>query len=134
MSNQLIADTKTGEVLDEDQQVRPFAELLTVLDHGSAHAEASRCLHDLTNAVADTGKPGHIVIKIEVKPLKGTDSQLIVTAHVASKMPRTEPAASVFFRDNSGNLTRNDPKQLALDGLRVVEPKPAKVVTPEGTK
>jgi len=135
MTRKQIADTATGEVLgeNENEQIRPFAELLTILDRGSVHAEASRCLHDLTNAVADTGKAGNLVIKVEVKPLKGSDDQLLVTAQVASKMPKSEAAASLFYRDASGNLTRNDPKQLALDGLRVVEPKPAKVVTDEGT-
>jgi len=34
-------DPKTGEVID-GPQIRPFAELLTTLDHGAAHAEASR--------------------------------------------------------------------------------------------
>lgn len=126
-------DLATGEIHDDGEQVRPFAELLTVLDHGAAHAEASRVLHDLVNAVRDTGKAGNVVIKVEVKPLRGSDSQLVVTAQVASKLPRSEPAASVFFADDSGNLTRHDPRQLEMDGLRVVEPKPAKVVNAEGT-
>lgn len=119
-------DLKTGEI---DEQIRPFAELLTVLDHGAAHAEASRVLHDLTNAVTDTGKAGYVMIKIEMKPLRGSSDQLVVSAQVSSKMPKSEPAASIFYRDDSGNLTRNDPNQPELDGLRVVEPKPSRTVT-----
>jgi hypothetical protein len=126
-----IADTKTGEIPPEDgEHFRPFAELLTILDHGAAHAEASRVLHDLTNAVVDTGKAGNMIIKIEVKALKGSSSQLVVTAQVASKMPKSEPAASIFYRDNGGNLTRNDPRQPEIDGLRVVAPKTTRVITP----
>jgi len=45
-------NTTTGEIVDEIQ-IRPFAELLTMLDHGQAHAEASRALHDLVAAVRD---------------------------------------------------------------------------------
>jgi len=120
-------DPKTGEVID-GPQIRPFAELLTLLDHGAAHAEASRVLHDLSNAVRDTGKAGNMTIRVELKPLKGSTSQLVVSAQVGSKLPKSEPAAAVFFIDDDGNLTRNDPKQLSIDGLRVVEPKPTRTV------
>lgn len=131
MTNIPIADTQTGEIPSgEGEHFRPFAELLTILDHGAAHAEASRALHDLTNAVVDTGKAGHMLIKIEVKSMRGSSDQLVVTASVVSKMPRPEPAASIFYRDNGGNLTRHDPRQPEIDGLRIVEPKPSRTVTP----
>jgi hypothetical protein len=120
-------DLSTGEVTDEPQ-VRPFAELLTVLDHGAAHAEASRLLHDLVAAVQAAGKKGTMSIVLQVAPLKGSTSQVVVAAQVSSKPPKGEPAAAVFFLDDDGNLTRHDPKQLELDGLRVVEPKPAKTI------
>lgn len=120
-----IADPRTGEVLDE--QVRPFAEMLTILDQGKAHAEASRALRDLVAAVADIGKPGSLTLSVKVAPVKGSD-QLIVAMQVKTSPPKTDPAAAIFFRDRSGNLTREDPRQLTLDGLRVVEPKPARVV------
>jgi hypothetical protein len=127
VGQQITVDTGTGEVLDE--QVRPFAELLTVLDHGAAHAEASRQLHDLVAAVRDQGKKGTMTIALQVAPLKGSTSQVVVAAQVTSKPPKSEPAAAVFFLDDDGNLSRNDPRQLEMDGLRVVEPKPAKTVT-----
>ena len=41
---------------------------------------------------------------------------------VKTSPPKTDPAAAIFWRDRSGNLTREDPRQLTLDGLRVVEP------------
>lgn len=121
-----IANTRTGEVLDE--QVRPFAELLTILDKGTAHAEASRALHDLVAAVADTGKAGTMTLTIKLAPLKGSTDQIVVAAQVTAKPPKSEPGAAIFWRDKSGNLVRNDPNQPEIDGLRVVEPKPAKVV------
>lgn len=120
-------DEKTGEVID-GPQIRPFAELLTTLDHGAAHAEASRALHDLVQAVLATGKAGTMTIAVGLKPLKGSTDQLIVAAQVTAKPPKSEPASAVFFADDAGNLTRNDPRQLQLDGLRVVEPKPTRTV------
>ena len=126
-------DLSTGELTDEPQ-VRPFAELLTVLDHGNAHAEASRALHDLVAAVRDSGKKGTMSIALTVAPLKGSDSQVVVAAQVTAKPPKSEPAAAVFYLDDAGNLTRHDPRQIELEGLRVVEPKPVKVVHAEGIK
>lgn len=123
-------DPKTGEILEDDKQIRPFAELLTILDRGSAHAEASRALNDLVAAVRDTGKKGSMTVSIELGPLKGSSDQLLVAARVTAKPPKSEPGAAVFYIDDAGNLTRHDPRQMALelDGLRVVEPPPARVV------
>jgi hypothetical protein len=120
-------DTTTGEIVDEIQ-IRPFAELLTMLDHGQAHAEASRALHDLVAAVRDTGKQGAMTINLKLAPLKGNIDQLVVAAQVTSKPPKSEPSAAMFFVDDAGNLVRNDPRQPEIDGLRMVEPKPAKTV------
>ncbi len=124
---QAHVDLSTGEVTD-DIPVRPFAELMMLLDHGVAHAEASRALHDLVAAVRDAGKKGSMSIVLTVSPLKGSDAQVVVGAQVTAKPPKSEPAAAVFFLDDTGNLVRNDPRQLEMDGLRVVEPKPAKTV------
>jgi hypothetical protein len=121
---------KTGEILDEDKQIRPFAELLTILDRGEAHAEASRGLNDLVAAVNDTGKSGSLTITIKIAPLKGSSHQLLVAASVSVKPPRSEPGAGVFYIDDSNNLTRTDPNQPEIEGLRIIEPKPARTVTP----
>jgi hypothetical protein len=125
--DRIIADPRTGEVLD-DRHVRPFAELLTVLDGGDVHAEASRALADLTAAVRDTGKKGSLTITVEMSPLKGSSNQLVIAARLGVKLPKTDPGSAVFFIDAAGNLSRNDPRQLELDGLRVVEPKPARTI------
>jgi hypothetical protein len=118
-------DPKTGEL---DEQIRPFAELLTILDRGAAHAEASRALHDLVAAVRDTGKKGSMSVALVLSPLKGSHDQLVVAAQVTAKPPKSEPAAAIFYADDDGNLTRHDPRQLEIDGVRVVEPKPARTV------
>jgi hypothetical protein len=135
MVNEIIADPRTGEVLNDDgsdEHFRPFAELLTILDRGAAHAEASRALHDLTAAVRDTGRKGSMSIVLQVQALKGSTDQLVVSAQVTCKPPKSEPAASIFYADHSGNLVRNDPRQPEIDGLRIVEPKSARVVGTEG--
>jgi hypothetical protein len=50
-----------------------------------------------------------------VKPMsKSDDRALIITANVAVKQPATDAPTSVFFIDNDGNLSRNDPRQMTL--------------------
>jgi hypothetical protein len=121
-----IADPRTGELPDE--RVQPFAELMTLLDKGEVHAEASRALHDLVAAVADVGKPGTLTITVKLAPLKGSSEQLIVSAQVSAKAPKSEPSNAIFWVDKGGALVRNDPHQPVIDGLRIVEPKAARVV------
>jgi hypothetical protein len=123
-------NTRTGEI--SDRHVRPFAELMTLLDGGTAHAEASRALNDVVSAVRDLGQKGSITIAVEIAPLKGTRHQVVVSMRVTSKPPKTEPTAGMFFVDDDANLTRNDPRQLTLDGLRVIEPVADRVVGGEG--
>lgn len=125
-------DPDTGEIVNE-AHFRPFAELLTTIDQGSAHAEASRSLHDLVAAVMALGKPGTLTITVKVEPLKGNASQIVVGAQVSAKPPKSSPAAAIFYVDGAGNLSRNDPRQMVLDGLRVVEPKAARTVNTPGS-
>jgi hypothetical protein len=127
-----IANRETGEVLADDRQIRPFAELLTMLDRGTAHAEASRGLADLIASVRDTGKKGALSIAVEIAPLKGATNQVVVAAQVTVKLPKSEPGSAVFWIDNAGNLTRNDPAQLTFEGMAVVEPPPARTVNTSG--
>jgi hypothetical protein len=127
-----IADPRTGEVLDDERQIRPFAELLTILDRGEAHAEASRGLADLVAAVRDTGKKGAMTITVELAPLKGSTNQLLVAAIVTVKPPKSEPGRAVFYIDGAGNLSRTDPRQLEFEGMRVIEPPAARTVDTSG--
>lgn len=127
-----IANRQTGEVLDDERQIRPFAEILTSLDRGTAHAEASRGLADLIASVMDTGKKGGLSIAVEIAPLKGSKNQVVVTSQVTVKLPKSEPGSGVFWIDAAGNLSRNDPAQLAFEGMRVIEPEPARTVDTSG--
>lgn len=100
---------------DEGRQVQPFAAFLQQQARGGTHDEASLKLHDLIQAVLDTGKPGKIGLTFDVKPLgKGDERQVIVTGTVVTKMPVMKAAESFFFVDDTGNLSRTDPRQAEL--------------------
>jgi len=107
----------------DDEQVRPFAAVLADLAAGKVHARLTEQLADLTAAVSTTGKKGTLTIQLEVKPVKTgqTNGPLQVTAKSVCKAPEGEDAApvTIFFADETGNLTRDDPNQpqLPLRGL-----------------
>lgn len=107
---------------DPDDQVRPFAAVLGELHGGRVHARLTEQLAALTAAVAATGKKGTLTIALEVKPLKAGQNEILqVVAKSVLKAPEGEDAAptTVFYADETGNLTRDDPNQpqLPIRGL-----------------
>jgi len=99
---------------EEGPQVRPFSEWLIQQARGRAHDDLSKGMHQLIAAVQETGKGGKLVLTVDVKPLKGNTDALEVSAKVTAKAPEYDPPASIFFVDDAGNLTRNDPRQMSL--------------------
>ncbi|MFD3646342.1 hypothetical protein ACFWUT_23510 [Streptomyces cyaneofuscatus] len=122
-----MSTTKPAAEETEERTVRrPFAAFLQEQSGGQLHDELSTRLHELIEAVRETGKAGAIALKIDVKPIAGTDGRTVtVTDTVTSKVPRTERPKSIFFVDDTGNLSRTDPRQPVITGLREVEPTPA---------
>lgn len=123
-----VTDT-TAPPTDEDSdspQVLPFAVFLQQQRRGLLHGELSDALHDLLAAVKDTGKPGSLTLQIKVKPAaKGNAEQVLVSDLVVAKKPAVERPESIFFLDDSGNLSRSDPRQPELPGIREVPRTPA---------
>ncbi|MFE7128915.1 hypothetical protein [Streptomyces sp. NPDC057617] len=107
---------------EEQRTVRPFAAFLQEQSGGTLHAELSEKLHELLAAVRETGKAGSLALKIDVKPISGTDGRtLTVTDSVAVKAPKAERPKSIFFVTDDGNLSRTDPRQPVITGLREVD-------------
>lgn len=104
----------TATPTEDEPQIRPFSEVLIQQARGRTHDDLSLGLHNLIAAVQETGKGGKLQLTIDVKPLKSDTNTLQVVATVASKVPQVEQPASIFFVDDAGNLTRNDPRQMTL--------------------
>ncbi|MFJ4009415.1 hypothetical protein [Streptomyces sp. NPDC090026] len=101
---------------------RPFADWLQEQAGGSTHAELTEKLHALIAAVQETGKGGSISLKVDIKPIAGTDGRtLTVTDAVVTKLPRVERPKSIFFITDDGDLSRTDPRQPVITGLRELD-------------
>lgn len=101
---------RTGEAA----HVRPFTEMLSGLQRGVVADEAATELAEVTRAVRETGKKGQVILKLTIAPYKGNDEIVNVTGEVSSKIPKPDPAASVFYFSDDGQLTRDDPNALPL--------------------
>jgi hypothetical protein len=105
---------------EDGPQVKPLAATLQEIAAGTFHAKVSDELRQLTAAVTDTGKKGTLVVTLTVAPIKpGNTTNLVVTAQSALKAPAGDAPSAVFFSDQDGNLTREDPNQPMLP-MRVV--------------
>lgn len=113
---------------DGNVPVRPFADFLREQSRGTTHDELSEGLRDLVSRVRDTGKKGSLTLTLTVELMKGSDSALIVSDEIKLRLPEHARGTSLFFADNDGNLVRDDPNQLAFEGLREV---PAPTTAPD---
>ena len=114
--------TDAPEVPDADGvAVRPFADVLREIQGGVAHDELSVAFRDLIVAIEETGKGGKITFTLDVKPMKGGDGVLVLTPAHAAKMPQHDRKASLFYATKDGNVTKENPNQLAFESLKVVE-------------
>lgn len=98
---------------------RPFVDTFRDIEYGNLLEDLSTAQQKLLDAVMETQKKGKIVITLHYIP-EG-DGQITVSADepkvTAPKMPRGK---TLFFVTPERNLTRDNPKQIELEGLRKV--------------
>jgi hypothetical protein len=107
---------------DDGTQVVPFATVLQGVGKGAFAAKLADELQELALAVKETAKKGTLSLTLTVAPFKpGNTEHILVTGRSVLKAPERESATptSIFYSDDAGNLTRNDPRQetLPLRGL-----------------
>lgn len=92
-------------------KIRPAQAILNEIRNGELMVELAAAIHEATGMVADLGKPAVVTLKITVdmpKNMKNlSDPYLVITGRVATKLPETEAAQTLFKVDEDGNATRN---------------------------
>ncbi|MDP8961519.1 MAG: hypothetical protein M3N32_07900 [Actinomycetota bacterium] len=104
--------------MTDEAWARPFADVIRDLRRGDAHDELSERLAELVAAVEAHGKPGRLVLTIVVEPYKGTDA-LAVRDQIKTVIPEADRDATLMFAED-GRLTRHNPRQPEIPGLRDV--------------
>lgn len=98
---------------------RTFPQTLDSLRYGQLSDELTKALVNLTAACAETGRAGTLTLTLQLKPGKG--GQIEVFDDVKTKMPKQERGSSLMFATPDNNLTRDDPRQVQIEGLRTVD-------------
>lgn len=99
--------------------IRPFSDTLCALRFGTLTDDLSEALHELTERCTNTGKAGTLTLQLTLKP--GKSGQIEVIDDIKVKLPKEEKGTTLMFATPEGNLQREDPRQLALEGLRSVD-------------
>lgn len=102
-----------------------FTQFIDSLHNGMVSDELNEALQEVVKAVRETRKEGNVQINIKLK-LNGTvsEDQLKVTPVVSHKAPRHDTPPAVIFSTADGSVTRDDPKQIALE-LKQIQESPA---------
>ena len=82
--------------------------------------EATEALNDLVHATSETGKTGELNLKIKMKPIGGKAGQMELETDVKLKLPQPTRGKTILFSTPDNNLSRQDPRQQTLDGVRDV--------------
>jgi hypothetical protein len=99
--------------------MKPFIDTLNAIRYGNLHEELTDKLSELTKACSETGKVGELTLKIKLKP--GKAGQMEILDEIKAKIPEFERGSTILFTTPEGNLQREDPRQMKLEGLRVVD-------------
>lgn len=97
-----------------------FAVFLIQHSRGRAHEQISTEFRDLLTAVQEHGRKGSLTVKILVEPPKGhvDGAPVMVSVESEVKAPKAVPPPSLYYVDDDGRPTRNDPRQTAAFDVR----------------
>lgn len=107
---------------------KQFADVIQELRYGTLHDELTDNLQALVNACVSTGKAGSIGFTLKLKPGKG--GELEITDQIKTNIPELEKGSSIMWATPEGNLQRQDPRQMTIDGLKSIgkEDRPLKTL------
>jgi hypothetical protein len=98
---------------DETLDSNHFAVVLSHLDYGALLPSLSEDLQLLTKEVKASGRAGTLSLTLKIKPT-GNRGQVEITSDSTLKRPKADPAKSIFFATDKGELLRDDPRQKKL--------------------
>ena len=85
---------------------------------GGLHNELGEEIAAVTAAVIEHQKKGSVTVTLTISPTKDDPRAVVVYDELKAKVPKATPLPSRFFTDEHGTLSRRDPRQPELTGLR----------------
>ncbi len=90
-----------------------FLEFLQSFRRGELLRQADDQLEKVITAMAETGGDGKITIELPFKLNKA--GQIECTPKVKASVPPPTMGTGIYFADDDGRLTRNDPRQYDIE-------------------
>jgi hypothetical protein len=100
--------------------VKTVSSILMEHRGGGLHNEASEELQAVVKGVKDTQKKGKLTIEITVEPAKDDEDSVVLSDLLKVNVPRASTKPSRWFTDDHGNVSRTNPRQGEISGLRDV--------------
>lgn len=88
-----------------------FTDFLRQIRKGRVVDEATVKLASVVKAVTEHGKAGSLTLTLSVSPQAGDKGIVTVTPSLSAKLPEPAMPNAIFFVDDEGGLSRNDPNQ-----------------------
>jgi hypothetical protein len=102
-----------------DGKLTTFVDTLTELRRGKAVLDLTQVLSELVTAVREAGAGGKLILTLTVKPASSGDGNALILADsIVIKPPKLPTPVTILFANDDGKLSRNDPRQPELSGLR----------------
>lgn len=95
-------------------------QILTQLRNGNLVAELSEQIAELAQIVKETRQGAKLSLTLSLKPGQGSHKAVIFMDDVKVTKPKKKAGETLFFSDDDGAISRNDPDQLELQGITVV--------------
>jgi hypothetical protein len=102
---------------EPSRALKPITDWLNEHRDGELMVEASEAFADLVQRVQTTGRNGSIAIVLTVK---AAGDMVAVVDDVTVKNPKVDRQVKSYFVDDDGNLSRSNPRQPELPGLKSV--------------
>ncbi len=91
-----------------------FLDIVTHYRRGALNRAINEKLAEVAKACRATNKVGEIVVTLKVKPSKTGGNEYTFDGSVKAKVPQTAIPEAIFFIDEKGNISRDDPAQTKM--------------------
>jgi hypothetical protein len=89
-----------------------FSEVVSEARSGAIDHDLSEKLAEIVRAVREHGGKGNITLKVAIA--QNDAGSVKLDFNISTKRPEPALGTALMFADDSGNLTRNDTRQLSM--------------------
>lgn len=104
--------------MSKETEQHSISDTIQSLRYGTLDEELGEKLHELVSRVDASQRAGSITLTLKVKP--GGPGRIEITDEIKVALPKEPKGSSIMFVLPSGKITRTDPRQLEIEGLKQV--------------